>query len=116
VCVCVCVCAGKNLNVLCSCENYDNRKELKKPDTRTWDGPTHACRAIFGARLVSYDSWPTLKQSTLKFCEVEFFYTGMFGGDKNSAYYSKTGVKQPCKVNDLLYTDKEQGSLTLCNN
>ena len=76
--MCVCDCAGKNPNVLCSRENYDNRKELKQPNTRMWDGPTHACRAIFGAPLVSYDSWPTLKQNPLKLWEVEFFYTGMF--------------------------------------
>ena len=53
-------------------------EELKQHNTRMWDGPTQACCATFGARLLSYDSWPTLKQNPFKLCEAEFFYADMF--------------------------------------
>jgi hypothetical protein len=90
-------------------------EELKQQNTRMRDSLTHVCCATFGARLLSYDSWPTLKQNPLKLFYAEFFYTGMFGEDKNSAYYSKTGVKNPCTMNVLFYTGKEQGSHAPCN-
>jgi len=62
-------------------------QELKQHNTTRRDGPTHACYGTFGARLLSYDSWPsTLKQNPLKLSEAGFFYTGKSLRGQNPAY------------------------------